>query len=219
MRLILVTVILTLISGNTEAAAAAPADAPQTGQPNLAFVTGGNPDGHRSWLALELSPLGPFVGHFGGAIELVPMPHHALVLAGYYMPPFGQSDPLHGTDSQGIPVTYETTFSGFGGEVGYRYYFGTFGPHGLFIGPSLLLGSYRASLQRTNHTVGFANLGGALDLGYQAIISHVVLALGAGVQYVTTSGTQLGGYGFPIGAQTSGGCAEPRVLASIGYAL
>ena len=67
--------------------------------------------------------------------------------------------------------------------------------------------------------MGFANLGGALDLGYQAIISHVVLALGAGVQYVTTSGTQLGGYGFPIGAQTSGGCAEPRVLASIGYAL
>ena len=93
MRLILVTVILTLISGNTEAAAAAPADAPQTGQPNLAFVTGGNPDGHRSWLALELSPLGPFVGHFGGAIELVPMPHHALVLAGYYMPPFGQAIP------------------------------------------------------------------------------------------------------------------------------
>ena len=59
-----------------------------------------------------------------------------------------------------------------------------------------------------------------MDVGYQAIISHVVLLLAAGVQYTTVaSGAQLGGYtSFPISYLTSESI-EPRVLASIGYAF
>jgi hypothetical protein len=188
---------------------------PGSSEPEADFVSGGNPDGHRTWLALELSPLDAFLYHSGGSIEITPLPHHSLILTGYYMLAHDIGDPITGAGGR----TYQTAFSGYGGEVGYRYYFGRRGPHGLFLGPSLLLGSFQAALQRTGQTEKFTNLGGALDFGYQAVVYHIVISLGVGIQYVAIpGGNELSGYGFPINANAQEG-VEPRALLSLGYAL
>ena len=81
-------------------------------------------------------------------------------------------------------------FNGVGGEIGYRYYFGQLGPHGLYLGPSLLLGSYTTDLHGATTAsthVSFQDIGGALDVGYQAIFGNLLIGMGVGVQYVHAS--------------------------------
>src|SRR5262245_55282625 len=68
-------------------------------------------------VALQGNPLGFAIGRYSADLEYLPEAHHALHLTpfGYYALP-GVSDRL----------------SGFGGEIGYRWYSGTHGPHGFF---------------------------------------------------------------------------------------
>jgi hypothetical protein len=151
-------------------------------------AAGGAPaDGARRVVAVEITPLGLFVGHYGGALEIVPAPHHGLVLSAYYARvesgdrQFLQPDPNN-------PIAIPTNrYTGVGGEIGYRYYFGRLGPHGLYVGPSFLVGSYTADIAgvtAARSSVGYHDIGGALDLGYQALFGPVVVGIGAGVQYV-----------------------------------
>lgn len=138
-----------------------------------AFVAGGASWDGAKTVAIELTPLGLFVGHYGASIEVVPAAHHGIVLSGFYL---STSNRAPSADSTAPPIT--NTWRGLGGELGYRYYFGARGPHGLYLGPSLLAGSY--------HGAGydFRDLGGALDVGYQAILGPAIIGLSAGAQYV-----------------------------------
>ena len=108
-------------------------------------------------------------------------------------------------------------FRGFGGEVGYRYYFGEGGPRGLFIGPSLLIGWLTATAGDGSRTP-FIRYGAAADVGYQMLVAdRIVLALGAGVQAVTTD-KRIPRQQFPARIDANGGVL-PRVLLSLGAAF
>src|SRR5262249_54069209 len=95
-----------------------------------------NEGAHRT-MTLEIAPLGPFVGQWGGSIEILPVRHHALVLSPYYFASRTDADPANG-------VPRSNFFRGIAGEIGYRYYTGGSGPRGIFLGPSLLLGAFTA---------------------------------------------------------------------------
>ena len=84
--------------------------------------------------------------------------HHAINGSFYYGSTTTNSD------------SYGNVFRGFGGEIGYRYYWGTGGPRGLYLAPSFLIASYSA-VPAHGAQVPYANLGGALDLGYQALLA------------------------------------------------
>jgi hypothetical protein len=154
------------------------------GDEPLDFVGGGEPE-TKKVAAIELTPLGLLVGHYGASIEIVPLAHHGLVLSGYYA--YHQNvDPQFVEPLVQVPPP-TNTFSGVGGELGYRYYFGRLGPHGLYLGPSFLLGAYHGDIAGTTASttgVDFHDFGGAFDIGYQAIIGSLLIGLGAGVQYV-----------------------------------
>jgi hypothetical protein len=127
-------------------------------------------------VAIQGNPLGIAIGRYSADLEYLPEPHHALHLTGlgYYA--------LPGVDDQ---------FDGFGAEAGYRWYSGTHGPHGLFLGASAVAGSYHyvhstesPSPLDTPDDTHFIALGGAIDAGWQAIVlGHLAVGVGAGAQY------------------------------------
>lgn len=173
------------------------------------------PPPHRA-LTLEWGPLALLVGKVSFDAVLVPGSHHALVLSPFYAS--SSTAPISVYDAQGNATALPTqTFSGVGGELGYRYYFGEQGPRGFFLGASLLVGAFDAKAQDGTST-SFWNLGGALDVGFQAIVAErVSLTLGAGAQLTTTT-TTLPSQQFPADVYANGGI-RPRVLASLGYAF
>lgn len=182
---------------------------------------GGAPS-HGRIAAIEVTPLGLLVGHYGGSLEIVPLAqaHHGLVLSGFYAqtragdPQFIQPDPHNAT------ATPTNTFRGVGGEVGYRYYFGQLGPHGLYIGPSLLLGSYSTDLRSATFAsthMAFHDLGGAIDVGYQAILGDCILiGIGAGAQYLHVDKVIPDQGDSFANAMTQSG-VRPRVALTMGY--
>jgi hypothetical protein len=130
--------------------------------------------------ALEYQVLGPF---FGGRLAITaewsPATHHAILIS----PQF-----VHTT--QHVNVTQDSTiqqsYTGGGGEIGYRYYSGRRGMNGLYIGPSVLAGVYNASLPDGDHA--FTNIGLAVDAGIQAIIAnHLIVGGGGGIEYLSVS--------------------------------
>jgi hypothetical protein len=142
---------------------------------NLAF--GGEPtDGSARHGAIEVTPLGLFLGHYGAQVELVPLPHHGLVLAGYYART-ESPEPMKSKDD--VPPVH--VYQGGGAELGYRYYFGALGPHGLYLGPSVLGGSYHTDALGG---VSFRTWGGALDVGYQSILGPLLVGVSVGAQYL-----------------------------------
>ena len=109
-------------------------------------------------------------------------------------------------------------FSGVGGEVGYHYYFGENGPRGFYAGPSFLLGFYNAKAAATGESNAFQNFGGALDIGYQAIVAdRIVLGIGAGLQY-TVPTLKLPQQELPASVYTNAGF-RPRLLLALGIAF
>jgi hypothetical protein len=108
-------------------------------------------------------------------------------------------------------------FSGVGAELGYRYYFGEGGMRGLYVGPAVLLGFYSAQAA-TGQSTTFQNFGGALDVGYQAIVAdRVVLGLGTGVQYTVPTLTFLP-QELPASVYAVRGL-RPRLLFAVGVAF
>jgi hypothetical protein len=164
--------------------------------------------------AVTGSPLGFIIGRYNVDLEYLPAPHHALHLTaiGYYA--------LPGVDDQ---------LTGFGAEVGYRWYSGVHGPEGVFLGGSFLAGEYEyihgtaaqvpSPLDLPDDTQ-YVSLGGAIDAGYQAIIlGHFAVGGGVGLQY--TADTEQPHFEYvshPWHDLVYGAGLRPRVLLSVGAA-
>ncbi|MEA2749518.1 MAG: hypothetical protein QOI41_3661, partial [Myxococcales bacterium] len=115
------------------------------------------------------------------------------------------------------------SLTGFGGELGYRFYTGERGMNGFYIGPSVLFASWSQSLPdgvpaNTPKPDGFTAIGGALDLGGQAVIGPgVIVGGGFGLQY-TKNSIDVNTDNLNIAsAAIAGGGVRPRFLLSVGY--
>lgn len=170
-------------------------------------------------VAVELNPLSVIIGRYSLNVEILPARHHALVLNPHY--DSFSFEPAVNAGGEDIAVT--DGFSGYGAELGYRYYSGSRGPQGFFIGPSLLLGRYHAKQSDLTGSdeKSFTSVGWALDVGGQAIVgSGVVLGFGLGIQQTRNSvnADQFGE--LPLFAEALvGSGVRPRFLFSAGYAF
>ncbi len=170
-------------------------------------------------IALELNPLGFAIGRYSLQGEYLLARHHAITLTPFFAHASVKST-VNGVDIDG------GSLSGFGGELGYRFYTGNKGANGFFIGPSVLFASYSASAPTgvtaaaASSDSSFTSLGGAVDLGGQLLIGPgVVLGLGAGVQYTTTTkDVDTTNLNFASAALAGHG-VRPRFLLAVGYSF
>jgi hypothetical protein len=149
-------------------------------------------------------------------VDVLVANHHALVVAPYFATT--ATAPIYVYDQAGgsseLP---EQRFTSYGGELGYRYYWGQNGPRGLFVGPSLVFAAVSASPQGRGALM-FVDYGVAMDLGYEFLVADAVaIALGAGAEYKRTS-VSVPDQQWPAKWYANDGFA-PRILASIGWAL
>lgn len=172
----------------------------------------------RRLLSVEWNPVSAVVyGKWGANAALVPVDHHALVVSPFYAS--NTTKPIYVPDNQGnlsiqLPVQ---TFSGFGGEIGYRYYMGHGGPRGFFAGPSLVIAAMTATAQNGDKTSYF-DYGLAVDAGYEVLVADdVALSFGAGAQYTTPS-KSIPNQQFPALVYANSKFV-PRALLSIGWAF
>jgi hypothetical protein len=169
----------------------------------------------RRWVSIEWNPLSLIVGKASANVVLVPLSHHALVLSPFYVST--TTNPIQVYDDQGTATQLpQQTFSGFGGEIGYRYYAGHGGPRGFFAGPSLIVASMTATAQNGDKT-SYLDYGLALDIGYELLVGDAVaVSLGLGAQYTTTN-KSIPAQQFPADAYANSR-VFPRALFSIGWA-
>ena len=136
-------------------------------------------------VTVTVNPLGLAIQRYGANLEVVPVPHHALVGSLY---------------SQSIPTWIIKDVSGrneinqpggasLGGELGYRLYSGRVGADGLFVGGSFvsmpLAYPRLASDLASADLVRFSALGAALDVGLQKVTrSGFTVGGGVGVMYL-----------------------------------
>jgi hypothetical protein len=175
------------------------------------------PEPPRRTFTLELNPL-PLVSiaKVSGNLVVVPIEHHALVLAPFYTSTTTEPIFVYDENGNGTQLPAQK-FTGFGTELGYRYYAGAAGPRGLFLGPSLVV-AWMSATAAGGATTDFTDLGVAADVGYEALIAdRVALALGGGVQVLTTS-KPIPSQQFPAKVYANGGVL-PRFLLSIGLAF
>jgi hypothetical protein len=204
----------------TTATAARVSAADEASSPPVDVAMHDAPPLHRT-LTLEWNPVALFLDRFSINLVIAPGNHHALVLSPFYT--WARTSP-YGTnlDASGntLPYTLNVlaqTFQGFGGELGYRYYFELGGPRGFFVGPSLLLAAMTAKAGNGNET-SFYDLGVAADVGYQAIVAdRVTFSVGAGVQYAAPS-KSIPDQEWPANVYANSG-VQPRLLLSLGYAF
>lgn len=172
-------------------------------------------------IAIEANPFGILIGHYSAQLELMPWRHSAFIIN----PHFDHvSSDISSSDGAGNSVSYSESFTGFGTELGYRFYTGKTGMTGFYFGPSVLLGTYTASADSALSTTGqsssisFQQIGGALDIGGQAVVGPgVVIGAGFGLQYTAVNQSF---NDLPLTASIlAGGGIRPRFLFSIGYAL
>jgi hypothetical protein len=160
-------------------------------------------------LTLTANPLSLILGRIGINVEYLPIKHHAIVLNPYF-----QSISA-GTDQD------KTTYTNFGGELGYHFYTGERGANGFFVGPSLLY--MRANASSTSNVAGVSSsassnmdvYGAALDIGGQHITKGgFTIGGGAGVMYLTASSSSTA---TSSTFKVSG--VLPRFLLTIGYSF
>jgi hypothetical protein len=197
------------------AAALRPAAAHATDYP-VWFVPEGEP---MKTIAVEANPLAIAVGRFSMNLEYMVARHHAIILSPYIF--------------FAVPAA-STEVDAYGGEIGYRYYTGKYGPEGWFVGGSLAFGAFdyqhngatvnRASdgllLEEAVNT-SYDSVGGAVDAGYQFLLhEHVVLGVGAGVEYrYLTLGPDFQPFDHSGQWLVYGPGFRPRLLFSMGGAL
>jgi hypothetical protein len=171
-------------------------------------------------LTVQYNPLALFIWKLSADVVVTPTDHHALVLSPFYAWPSTVHISTQRLDDNGTAYTYDIpsqSFTGFGGEIGYRYYGGLAGPRGFFLGPSLLLASMTATAAN-NKTTSFFDYGFAIDAGYGALLAErFALTLGAGAQYVLINKT-IPDQQYPASIFANSGL-RPRFLASLGYAF
>jgi hypothetical protein len=163
-------------------------------------------------VSIEWNPLALIVGKVSGNVVIVPVNHHALVLSPFFVST--TTEPIFVFDDRGNSTQLpQQTFSGYGGEIGYRYYTGQRGPRGFFVGPSLMVASMVARAQNGDKT-SYVDYGFALDLGYELLVADTVaISLGACVQYTTPS-RSIPDQQFPADIY-----ANSRVFPRAGFAL
>jgi hypothetical protein len=175
------------------------------------------PQPPRRTLALELNPLAGLALHrWGVNVIVAPSQHHAIILNPYHA--YARTYPINLYDDDGNPLLLPVqSFNGWGAELGYRYYTGSGGLRGLFLGPSVFADWMTVEAQDGSKTK-YVYYGLAADVGYQALINDTIsLSFGAGLQYglpskdIPRQGFQAKYYANPI--------LLPRLLISIGWAL
>jgi hypothetical protein len=168
---------------------------------------------HRN-VAIEITPLSLIIEHYGAGLELMPFEHHALLLSAYY---FATTTAKYPADQKAGPHA-SNDFNGVGGEIGYRYYYGHNGPRGLFVGPSLLLGKFKAVPNAGGSSTSFYDLGVGADVGYQAILGDAwVFGFSAGAQY-TWASQSFPAQEAPAAYHANSGI-HPRMQIAVGYAF
>ncbi len=161
-------------------------------------------------VAVTWNPLGAVVGgRVSFNIEYAPVTHHVIIASPHFANP--------SQDVSVAPDVMRTNrFTGVGGELGYRYYTGSRGMNGIFIGPSIIGGVYNADLMQGN--TAFTNIGVAADIGIQQVFfDHLALGAGAGIQYLSVS-ENFGDLATGPSTIASSGF-KPRLLAQAGYAF
>lgn len=160
-------------------------------------------------IALELNPVGIAIGRYSIQGEYMLARHHAVTLN-----PFFTSTSIKVNDVEVGSLT------GFGGELGYRFYTGNKGANGFFVGPSVLFASYNSEAVGGGSSQSFTAMGGALDLGGQFIIGPgVVLGVGGGLQY-TSNSEEINTDNLNLAsAVIAGGGVRPRLLFAVGYSF
>jgi hypothetical protein len=191
-RLILVAAATSLAVVSLSASAQAQGDQPR--EPTPAF---------RSF-SLSVNPVSLFVlQRYGVNIEFLPAEHHALVLNPYY-----SSFSLGTNDA-------ETTYTQYGGEVGYHYYSGTKGANGLFAGPSVLYTKTTVKCTGCSSSGDFSYYGVAGDVGYQWIFKPgFTMGVGGGLMYINATAGASDSDGF---VRFSG--VIPRFLFKVGWSF
>jgi len=164
-------------------------------------------------VGLQANPLDLILGRYSLDFEYLPAPHHALHGTAFY------EYALPGTDDQ---------LTGFGGEVGYRFYSGDHGPQGFFAGASFLVAELEyvhgnpvpIAYDHANDTQ-YVQLGGALDVGYQLVFQgNFALGAGVGVQYTAdTIAPQFEYTSHPWEDLAYGAGLRPRALLQVGAAF
>lgn len=203
---------LTITLSSTEARAdeaPAPAIPPAAaGSPDKAAPTG-DAKPFKAF-SVELNPLAASIGRYSAQVEWLPMAHHAIVFNPHV-------DHTSYTVSAG-DISSDQSLTGFGGELGYRFYTGTRGANGFYVGPSFVVATYTASAG--SQSTSFSSVGGALDVGGQFIVGPgIVIGGGFGLQYTSTS-SNVSTDGLPLAAAViAGGGVRPRFLLSLGYAF
>lgn len=169
--------------------------------------------------AVILNPLATAVGRYSVDALWMPAVHHALVINPFFQRLTADVTSTATVGNATMSTSYTDTFSGFGGELGYRFYSGDHGPSGFYIGPSLIAGAYSESSSLGGDKVSFTSYGAALDIGGQAMLkSGILIGGGFGLQY-TKSSKDFSTGDLPLKAQIlAGGGVHPRFLFSFGYA-
>ncbi len=166
----------------------------------------------RKRVSLTLNPLGLIISRYSFQIEVLPAAHHALTLSPFYTSVDAKTNGAN-----------LGSFSGYGAELGYRYYSSAKGPEGFFIGPSFLFSSYKQTSITTANAPekSFTAIGGAIDLGGQGVIGPgIVLGAGFGLQYTRNSADLLNLNDLNLAsAIIAGGGLRPRFLFSVGFAF
>jgi len=164
--------------------------------------------------AIELDTTDVGVGRLGVRVELLPWVHHGFTLELHNDRTFATETTSTGATS----TSYTAGFLGVGGELGYRFYSGTRGANGFFVGPSVHVEQLSESAQ--GHTTDVATIGVAVDAGGQWIVGPgIILGIGIGIDY-TPVGTNTVASRLPLeGKWLSGDGFRPRTLASVGFAF
>jgi hypothetical protein len=150
------------------------------------------------------------IERIGVNAEYLPARHHGIMVNPFVQFTSAGSDAL------------KTSYTNFGGELGYHYYTGTKGANGFFIGPSAIVmvsnstTTANISGQSSQASTSTTAFGGALDLGGQHVFDNgFTIGGGVGVMYLVASTSD--------NQQTSSTAKVagvlPRVLFTVGYSL
>jgi hypothetical protein len=153
-------------------------------------------------VGVEVNPLGILFGRYSATIEYMLAPHHAVTLSPYLLAP-----------------SMQRTRTGWGGELGYRYYRGENGPSGFFVGASVLAGFYKYRYEPLDGAVRIlenVSVGGAIDIGWQFVIGQVVVGPGIGIQYTVFTVDQAADAPKDDSDRFTGEGLRPRLLLSAG---
>lgn len=191
-------------AGPSQPAWTPPSDEGKGGEGTLRDAPLFEPSGQRRRFTFTYNPLTLFLVRAEASFEAMLDDHHVLQATLFYGSTTTNSDS-------------NNTFRGGGGELGYRWYSGTAGPRGLYIAPSFL-GAYYEAIPQRGATVTYANLGGAIDVGYQAIFAdRWVAGLGGGLQYTVPTVT-FPAQELPASVYAIRGL-RPRLLLALGVAF